>query len=140
MKTKLISLSIVLFLTCFSALSQRSKPGSRLTPAGYWIHDKVEEIPWLRSGPFVKLGDGISSEVAHSNNREELSVMFSEDDGKTWNDPVVIAGVTEKSKVKNLAYPRFFEPLPGEIWITTTYGGFAGYLAVKLFEKDFTGN
>ena len=84
-------------------------------------------------------GDGISSEVAHSNNREELSVMFSEDDGKTWSNPVVIARITEKSIVKRLAYPRVFEPTPGEIWITTTYGGFAGYLAVKLFEKDFAG-
>ncbi len=82
-------------------------------------------------------GDGVSSEVAHSNNREELSVMFSEDDGKTWGEPVVIARITEKSKVKNLAYPRLFEANPGEIWITTTYSGFAGYLSVRLYEKDF---
>lgn len=82
-------------------------------------------------------GDGISSEVAHSNNREELSVMFSDDDGKTWTKPVVIARVTEKSKIKNLAYPRVFEARPGEIWITTTYAGFAGELSIKLYEKDF---
>lgn len=63
--------------------------------------------------------------------------MFSDDDGKTWTDPVIIARITDKSKVQRLAYPRFFEPKPGEIWITTTYSGFAGYLAVKLFEKDF---
>jgi hypothetical protein len=50
---------------------------------------------------------------------------------------VIIARITDKSKVQRLAYPRFFEPKPGEIWITTTYSGFAGYLAVKLFEKDF---
>lgn len=82
-------------------------------------------------------GDGISSEVAHSNNREELSAMFSEDDGKTWTKPVVIARVTGKSKIKNLAYPRVFEARPGEIWITTTYAGFAGELSIKLYEKDF---
>jgi hypothetical protein len=82
-------------------------------------------------------GDGISSEVAHSNNREELSVMFSDDDGKTWTKPVVIARVTDKSKIKNLAYPRVFEARPGEIWITTTYAGFAGELSIKLHEKDF---
>lgn len=82
-------------------------------------------------------GDGISSEVAHSNNREELSVMLSDDDGKTWTKPVVIARVTDKSKIKNLAYPRVFEAAPGEIWITTTYAGFGGELSMKLHEKDF---
>ena len=82
-------------------------------------------------------GDGISSEVAHSNHREELSVMFSDDDGNNWSEPVVIARITDKSKVKRLAYPRVFEARPGEIWITTTYSGFAGTLSVKLFEKDF---
>lgn len=82
-------------------------------------------------------GDGLWSEVACSNHREELSIMFSEDDGRTWGDPVVIARVTEKSPTQYLAYPRFFEASPGEIWITTTYSDFAGYLGVRLFEKDF---
>ena len=100
-------------------------------------------LVWNRAKPEGKSeykmsgGDGISSEVAHSNNREELSVMFSDDDGKTWTKPVVIAGITEKSKIKNLAYPRVFEARPGEIWITTTYASFGGELSVKLFEKDF---
>src|SRR5690606_713999 len=66
-------------------------------------------------------GDGINSEVAHSNHREELSIMFSEDDGHTWTDPVVIAKATEKSPAKRVSYPRVFEAYPGEIWITTTY-------------------
>jgi len=82
-------------------------------------------------------GDGVHSEVAHSNNREELSVMFSDDDGNTWSDPVVVARITPESKVKRLAYPRVFEAAPGEIWITTTYSGFGGYLSIKLYEKDF---
>ena len=82
-------------------------------------------------------GDGNWSEVPTSNHRGELSVMFSGDDGKTWSTPVVIAGITDKSKTKTLSYPRVFEAKPGEIWITTTYAGFAGYLSVKLFEKDF---
>ncbi|MEX2569321.1 MAG: sialidase family protein [Cyclobacteriaceae bacterium] len=82
-------------------------------------------------------GDGIHSEVAHSNNREELSLMFSDDDGQNWSNPVVIARITEDSKVKRLAYPRVFEASPGEIWITTTYSGFGGYLSMRLFEKDF---
>ncbi|WP_372935262.1 sialidase family protein [Mariniphaga sediminis] len=82
-------------------------------------------------------GDGVSSEVAHSNNREELSIMFSDDDGETWSEPVVVARITPESKVKRLAYPRVFEARPGEIWITTTYSGFGGYLSFKLYEKDF---
>ncbi len=82
-------------------------------------------------------GDGVHSEVAHSNNREELSIMFSDDDGNTWSSPVVVARITPESKVKRLAYPRIFEAYPGEIWITTTYSGFGGYLSIKLYEKDF---
>src|SRR5690606_31030882 len=75
-------------------------------------------------------GDGISSEVAHSNHRQELSIMFSDNDGKSWNDPIVIAKATDNSKTKNVSYPRVFEANPGEIWITTTYAGFGGYVAL----------
>jgi len=100
-----------------------------------WNRNNLEGKP----PSLLRPGDGISSEVSSSGNRAELSVMFSDDDGKTWTDPVVIARINDQSIVKRLAYPRFFEPKPGEIWVTTTYGGFAGYLAVKLFEKDFAG-
>lgn len=82
-------------------------------------------------------GDGQHSEVAHSNHRRELSMMFSEDDGQTWTEPIVIAKVTEDSESPNLAYPRLFEANPGELWITTTYARFGGYLSMRLFEKDF---
>ncbi|MBY5956936.1 hypothetical protein KUV50_02235 [Membranicola marinus] len=63
--------------------------------------------------------------------------LFSENDGETWSQPVVIATATDTSKTKTLSYPRVFEANPGEIWITTTYAGFAGYLSVRLHEKDF---
>jgi len=98
-----------------------------------WNRNNLEGKP---SSPLTP-GDGISAEVFSSGNRAELSVMFSDDDGKKWTDPVVIARITEKSKVKRLAYPRFFEANPGEIWVTTTYSGFGGYLSVRLYEKDF---
>jgi sialidase-1 len=100
-----------------------------------WNRNSLEGQPPVLPRP----GDGISTEVASSGNRAEFSMMFSDDDGKTWTDPVVIARITDQSKVKRLSYPRFFEPTPGEIWITTTYSGFAGYLAVKFLEKDFVG-
>jgi len=74
-------------------------------------------------------GDNQWSEVPVSNHRLELSIMFSEDDGKTWTEPVVFA----RNKKVWLAYPRVFEAAPGQLWITTPQGG----LRVKLMEKDF---
>ena len=73
-------------------------------------------------------GKGQWSEVPAVNHRQELSMMFSDDDGKSWTDPVVI-GRTEK----DISYPYLFEINPGEIWLTT----WRGELKCKLFEKDF---
>ena len=77
-------------------------------------------------------GDGNLTEVPVSWQREELSIMFSDDDGKTWNKPTVIARVTKKDT--QLSYPSIFEAKPGKLWITTR---FQGDLTIKLFEKDF---
>ena len=77
-------------------------------------------------------GDGNWSEVPVSNHREELSIMFSNDDGKNWSTPIVIARITKKGT--QLSYPYIFEVRPGVLWITTM---FAGNLRVKLYEKDF---
>jgi len=84
-------------------------------------------------------GDGMSSEVARSNHREELSIMFSGDDGESWSQPVVIARKTDKMDELNLvgsgiSYPYLFEANPGVIWITAWRGG----LRIKLNENDFT--
>lgn len=82
-------------------------------------------------------GDNQWSEVAASNHREELSISFSEDNGKSWATPQVIAKIdTENSyepPVKWISYPYVFEHSPGELWVTTMQGG----LRVKLLEKDF---
>ncbi len=75
-------------------------------------------------------GDGILSEVATSWQRSELSIMFSDDDGKSWSQPVVFARLVKKG---GIAYPYLFEAKPGEIWITTMQGN----LRVKLNENDF---
>jgi predicted neuraminidase len=48
--------------------------------------------------------------------REELSLMFSEDEGRTWTDPMVIAKTTEPKT--QISYPYLFERRPGEVWLT----------------------
>lgn len=76
-------------------------------------------------------GDNQWSEVPVSNHRLELSMKLSDDDGRTWTEPVVIARTTSGW----LAYPYLFEARPGELWITTMQGG----LRVKLNEQAFVG-
>jgi sialidase-1 len=82
-------------------------------------------------------GDNQWSEVAASNHRDELSISFSSDEGKTWTNPKVIAKI-DKAKTLNpplrrISYPYVFEFEPGELWITTMQGG----LRIKLKENDF---
>lgn len=86
-------------------------------------------------------GDHQWSGTRTSNNRQELSIAFSEDDGKTWSDPIVIATVKPTDEGvyprREISYPYVFERRPGEIWLTAwRFGGFRA----KLFEKDFVGN
>ena len=61
--------------------------------------------------------------------REELSIAFSEDDGKTWTEPVVVA----RERGKRQSYPQVFERRPGELWITT----WQGRQFFRLMERDF---
>ncbi len=79
---------------------------------------------WPLSG-----GDGLWSEIPVSNHREELSLVLSDDDGKTWTKPTVIA----KQAGKWLAYPYVFEVEPGQIWLTTMQGD----VRVEFNEADF---
>ncbi|MEX2233493.1 MAG: exo-alpha-sialidase [Cyclobacteriaceae bacterium] len=85
----------------------------------------------------AKGGDGQWSEVPASWNREDLSIMFSNDEGKSWSPPRVFSKIvkqgTARETLLGLSYPYFFEAKPGEIWITTMFGG----LRCKLYEKDF---
>jgi len=77
-------------------------------------------------------GDCEWSEVPVSNHRGELSVAFSEDEGKTWTPPVVLA----REPGKSLAYPYVYERSPGELWLTTMQGG----IRVKVNESDLLAN
>ncbi|MBT3373972.1 MAG: exo-alpha-sialidase [Lentisphaerae bacterium] len=61
--------------------------------------------------------------------REELSMAFSEDDGKTWTEPEIIL----RNKGKRQSYPRLFERRAGELWINV----WQGLTFIKLGEQDF---
>jgi hypothetical protein len=85
-------------------------------------------------------GDWQRSGAATSNNRHEMLIAFSEDEGESWSEPVVIATVKPNAKGVyggEVSYPYAFERRPGEIWLTAWRG--AG-LRMRLFEKDFAGN
>ena len=73
-------------------------------------------------------GDCEWSEVPASNHRGELSVAFSDDDGKTWTTPVVIA----RQPGASLTYPYIYEREPGLLWLTTMQGG----IRLKVRETD----
>jgi photosystem II stability/assembly factor-like uncharacterized protein len=75
-------------------------------------------------------GDGLWSDTPVSNHREELSLAFSGDDGRSWSEPVVVA----RQPGTWLAYPYVFEVEPGLLWLTTMQGD----LRVQLNEGDFT--
>ena len=64
------------------------------------------------------------TEFPASWHREELSVSFSEDDGKRWTKPVVIG----RKEGGQISYPYVFERRKGEIWII------AGYATLKRWE------
>jgi len=82
-------------------------------------------------------GDRNLSEVACSWQRDELSVMYSDDDAKTWSTPFVIAEnvVPVSNPLSNniwLSYPYAFEHTKGIVWITDHYGK----LRIAIREDD----
>ena len=71
-------------------------------------------------------GDRLWSAVPTSVFRAELSMAFSDDECKTWSQPVVIARKTQQPKPGErawLSYAYLFERTPGELWVTTMQGG-----------------
>jgi len=71
--------------------------------------------------------------------REEISVAFSQDEGATWSEPVVVARNRTPEGGNpvqyRISYPTVYEHKPGEIWITTGQG----MLRMKMLEQDFIG-
>jgi len=69
--------------------------------------------------------------------REEISIAFSEDEGETWTEPVVVARNRTPEGgdpvQHRISYPDVYEHTPGEVWITTGQG----LLRMKFHESDF---
>ena len=91
----------------------------------------------LQSGRLVLFWNRFIDKTKRTGRREQLSMAFSEDEGRTWTEPVVVAydpmkpGDTEPQH--RLAYPYLHEHVPGELWITTMQGP----LRIRLLEDDF---
>jgi len=79
-------------------------------------------------------GDRNLSEVALSWQRDELSMMYSDDDAKTWSSPFIIAETITPAtnNETGLSYPHLFEQSKGVIWITTGHGN----LRIAISESD----
>ena len=97
-------------------------------------------LVWNRLYPegktsYPRRRDGHSTSIATSWHRDELSIAFSDDDGRTWTKPVVIARDTDHH---GMAYPFVLERRPGEIWVTTRYPS-EPRVRVSLQEADFVG-
>jgi len=81
-----------------------------------------------RHGPSAAYGRPVSG------HRQELSIAFSDDDARTWTEPVVIA----RNPKGSLAYPFIFEAKLGELWMWTRYGS-KPPACLRLREQDFVG-
>ncbi|MCA8997112.1 MAG: exo-alpha-sialidase [Planctomycetaceae bacterium] len=113
------------------AILHRLDSGRLFIAWNRYYYDGTEQYP--KAG-----GDGQWSGTPTSNNRQELSIAFSDDDGQTWSNPVVVATAIPNGQGGyqrgEISYPYVFERVPGEIWLTAWRG--IG-LRVKLFEQDF---
>lgn len=87
--------------------------------------------PQGKSSYTLRGGDNNFSSVPVSMHREEISIMFSEDDGKSWSQPVVVAKTTKPRT--QISYPYVFERKPGELWLSFAFSDFR----ISLREKDF---
>ncbi|MEO6136558.1 MAG: sialidase family protein [Ginsengibacter sp.] len=80
----------------------------------------------------IRPGNGEFSERSTNWHRNELSIMFSDDDAKTWSKPKVFAKTTKDEQ--QLCYPFVSEVSPGKLCIVTRFGA---ELKIMLNEKDY---
>jgi len=91
----------------------------------------------VHGGRLVLLWNRYIDPVKKTGRREQLSMAYSEDDGTTWGDPIVLAydpmTPGDKEPQHRLSYPYLYEHEPGLFWITTMQGP----LRIALRERDF---
>lgn len=118
-----------------SGIDASSSPGYLLK-----LHSGRLVLVWNRLHPegrtWTKSQPGPASEGPASWHREELSIAFSDDDGKTWTKPFVLA----RQKDGQLSYPYVFERRPGELWIMAGFAFRRGWkeplpLRIKASEE-----
>ena len=102
-----------------------------------WVNLRKSQVPSVTCcGQMARLSDGRAVllwnhppryQPNSPNSREELSIAFSRDDGKTWENRKVIATRYRQAGDKTgetwVSYPYLYERRPGELWITTMQGG-----------------
>lgn len=65
--------------------------------------------------------------------RQELSLAFLKNDGRTWTDPIPLA----RDEGQQLSYPHVFERRPGELWVMNRWPPGRPPLCLRLREADF---
>ena len=108
-----------------SQLDASSSPGQLLRLQSgrlilVWNRRNPEDLVW----PLTPLEQ--HAEVAASWHREELSIAFSENDGRSWSRPLVIA----RQRGGQLSYPQALERRAGELWVI------AGFASRKWFNEE----
>lgn len=101
-----------------------------------WAEQKSTTIPSVTCcAQLSTLADGTTAllwnappryDPASPSARDELSLAFSSDGGRTWGPRHVVAAdyerIRELPEYIRAAYPYLYERRPGELWITTMFG------------------
>ena len=77
------------------------------------------------------------SEVPASAHREELSIAFSEDDARTWTEPVIVARLTHPGQTGAACYPYIFEVQTGKFWLIASHSRPNPPVWISLKEENF---
>ena len=97
-----------------------------------WVHPLCKPLVIDSNGPFVELADGSLMTI------DPQGTRCSQDDGKTWTKPVVLA----RQKDGQLSYPYCLERRPGELWVIAGFAFKKGWqepqpLRLKIDEEGF---